>query len=161
MATELFAQFDHPKTVASYLGETVGTHYSVALRAAEAYGKHLAAVRTSLLSERFEGDGLGNFWKEMMTSEQVRSSSPDVLDALRTTPSHYFSDFLDTADAVFRNRYEDVPQAQRKKVGQNQHVQCLRLLRDHKREGIEDHFAVQNRVAKWMQMIRALGAYQK
>lgn len=161
MAKEVIARFEDARTVASYLGEAVGTHYSAALRAAEAYGKHLAAVRDSLQEEPYQGDSLGKFWLEVMKSEQVQSTSPTVLRDLRRSPAHYFSDFLDTAESVFQRRYEEGSKAQRKKVGQTQHAQCLRLLRDHRAEGIENHFAVQNKVATWMQMVRALGAYQE
>jgi len=161
MATEVIARFEDARTVASYVGEAVGTHYSAALRAAEAYGKHLAAARDSLHKEPYEGDGLGKFWLAVMRSEQVQSTSPTVLRELRSSPVHYFSDFLDTADAVFQRRYQEASKSQRKKVGQTQHAQCLRLLRDHRAEGIENHFIVQNKVATWMQMVRALGAYQE
>jgi len=161
MATEVMAQFDDARTVASYLGEAVGTHYSAALRAAQAYGKYLAAKRDTLGAEPYRGDALAKFWVELMTSEQVQSSSPEVLVSLKSNPSHYFSDFLDTAETVFQEKYEEVGKDQRKKVGQNQHAQCLRILRDHKAEGIRDHFTVQNKVNFWMQMSRALGAYQQ
>lgn len=160
MVTEVVAEFDSPDTVATYIGETVGTHYSAALRVAEAYGKHLAPVRDSLPEGSFKGEGLGRFWKAVTESEQIEVS-PKVLKALADDPSHYFSDFLDTADAVFVKRYKDVPRPQRKKVGHTQHAECLRLLRDHKSAGIQDHFAVQNKVAGWMKMIRMSGKYQE
>ena len=154
-------KFSDPKTIATYLGETIGTHYSAALRAAEAYGKHLAASRDQLLQETFEGDGLRAFWVAMMKSEQLRSWSPGDLKRLGTAPTHYFYDFLDTADSVFERNYRDVAEAQRKKLGHTEHAQCLRVLRDHKAEGLENHFAVQNKVGQWMQMIRVMGRYQE
>jgi hypothetical protein len=95
-----------------------------------------------------------------MKSEQIQVP-PKVFKALAAEPSHYFSDFLDTADAVFVRRYKDVPRQQRKKVGHTQHAECLRLLRDHKSAGIQDHFAVQNKVASWMKMVRMSGRYQE
>lgn len=160
MAREVHAQFDNPGTAATYLGEAVGTHYSAALRAVEAYGRHLAAIRGSLLGDSFQGDALGNFWKDLMRSEQVRLKSAKVLSQLSTRPTHYFFDFLETADAVYCRRYEDVPGPQKKKLGQTQHAQCLRILRDHTGEGMPDHFALRNRVATWMQMSKVLGAYR-
>jgi len=161
MTREVNAQFDDPGTAATYLGETVGTHYSAALRAAEAYGRHLAAVRESLNGERFEGDGLGKFWGDLMKAEQVRLRSPEVLKKLSTLPSHYFLDFLETADAVYYRRYQDVPATQRKKLGQTQHAQCLRILRDPTAEGMQDHFAIRNRIATWMQMIKVMRGYRE
>ena len=95
MIINIVAQFNDPSTAARYLGESVGTHYSAALRATEAYGNHLAAKRESLLSGIFEGQGLGDFWRDLLRSEQVRIGSPKVLQELSTTPSHYFFDFLD------------------------------------------------------------------
>jgi len=160
MRAEVLAQFDDPRSVATYIGEAVGTHYSAALRAAEAYGKHLASTRESLLRETFDGRGLGEFWREVMRSEQVLSSSVAARKELALTPTHYFSDFLDTADAVFEKKYRDVPGSQRKKLGHSQHALCLRILRDHTAEGLKDHFAVRNRVTTWIQMIKATGGYQ-
>lgn len=161
MAREISAQFDDPGTAATYLGESIGTHYSAALRAAEAYGRHLAATRESLLTESFDGQGLRNFWLDLIRSEQVRLKSPNVLKNLSTTTSHYFQDFLDTADAVYGRQYMDVTPEQRKKIGQTEHAKCLRILRDHSAEGLEDHFAVQNRVSTWMQLIRVTRRYQE
>ncbi len=161
MATEVAAQFDTPATVASYLGEAIGTHYSAALRAAEAYGKYLAAGRESLHSKRYPGDGLKKFWEEMMRAEQVEVSSPEVLQALKSDPNFYFSHLLDTAESVFRKRYEDVPPAQRKQIGQSQHQQCIRIMRDQDAEGIRDHFTVRNKVATWIQLIKAVGKYRE
>lgn len=157
---EASAQFDDARTVARYLGEAVGTHYSAALRAAEAYGRHLASTRESLLNETFEGEGLKKFWNAVMESEHVRSISPTAHEQLATTPDHYFADFLETAETVFGQRYQDVPEAQRKKLGHTQHASCLKLLRDHVAAGIPDHFTVRNRVATWMQMIRVTGGYR-
>lgn len=160
MGMEVVAQFDHASTVATFIGESVGTHYSAALRAAEAYGKYLSAVRESLLLENFRGDGLGHFWRDLMRAEQVQGASSTVLVTLSTKPSYYFSDFLDTADAVFGRKYQDVSEQQKKKIGQTEHAQCLRLLRDHNAAGMKDHFAVQNKVAGWMQMMRLMGTYR-
>jgi len=161
MRTEVLAQFDDPRTVATYIGEAVGTHYSAALRAVEAYGKHLASNREKLHREPFDGEGLGEFWSQVMKSEQVLSSSATARKELALTPAHYFSDFLDTADAVFEKKYKDVPVSQKKKLGHSQHAMCLRILRDHTAEGIKDHFAVRNRVTTWIQMIKATGGYQE
>jgi hypothetical protein len=160
MRKEAAAHFDDARTVARYLGETVGTHYSAALRAAEAYAKHLASKRKFLLDDTFEGDSLERFWKAVMESEQIRGIPLAARRELATTPTHYFSDFLDTADATFVERYRDVPNSRKKKLGHTQHAQCLRLLRDHVAEGIQDHFTVQNTVATWMQMIRVTGGYR-
>lgn len=161
MGKNVTPRFSDPKTIATYLGDTIGTHYSAALRAAEAYGKHLAASRDQLLQETFEGEGLRAFWQAMMKSEQLRTWSPGDLKRLGAAPNHYFSDFLDTADSVFERKYRDVPETQRKKLGHTEHAQCLRVLRDHKAEGLENHFAVQNKVGQWMQMIRVMGRYQE
>jgi len=155
------AHFDDPKTTATYFGEAVGTHYSVALRAAEAYGQHLAAARGSLLQEVFEGDGLTKFWQTLLNTEQVRNLAPGVLQALGTRPDHYFRDFLDTAEEVYERRYEDVSPSQRKRAGRSEHAKCLRLLRDHEAEGLKHRFAVQNRVATWMQVSRITRAYRQ
>ena len=155
------AQFDDPKTVATYLGEAIGTHYSAALRAAEAYGRHLAAARESLLQESYDGQVLRDFWVDLMKSEEVRVKSPKVMKSLGSTPSLFFQDFLDTADEVFGEKYKDAPPQKRKKVGHSEHARCLRLLRDHKSEGLPDHFAVRNRVATWMQMIRVAQGYRE
>jgi hypothetical protein len=160
MRAEAAPHFDDPRTVARYIGETVGTHYSAALRAADAYGKHLASARESLLRETFEGEGLGRFWSEVMRSEHVRGSSPAVHSQLATATNHYFADFLDAADAAFGLHYKDCPDHRKKKLGHTQHAQCLRLLRDHVAEGNRDHFAVRNRVATWIQTIRVMGGYQ-
>jgi hypothetical protein len=161
MVKDVKAQFDDPRTVAAYLGETVGVHYSAALRAVEAYGKHLASVRAFLLNETFEGEGLRNFWKDLLDSEQVRIKSPEVLRRLSTETSHYFFDFLETADEIYGKRYQDVPPAQKKKLGHSQHAQCIRIMRDHDAEGIKDRFALQNRIATWKQMIKVMGGYRE
>ena len=161
METEVSAQFDAPETVAIYIGEAIGVHYSAALRAAEAYGRYLAPSRKSLQGKRFLGDGLGRFWAEMMKSEQVQASSPAVLKALNTDPSYYHRHLLDTADSVFKRRYEEVPPAKKKKIGQTQHKQCLRIMRNQDAEGIGDHFTVRNKVATWIQLIRAVGGYRE
>jgi hypothetical protein len=91
----------------------------------------------------------------------VRIGSPKVLKDLSTYPSHYFSDFLDTADAVYRRKYLNCPPEQKKKLGHSEHEKCLRLLRDHSATGMQDHFTVQNRIATWMQMIRIMGGYHE
>jgi hypothetical protein len=161
MSNQVVARFVDPATVAAYLGENVGTHYSAALRAAEAYGRHLAAIRGNLLSDTFEGERLGNFWRELLRSEQIRIGSPNVIRGLSSTPSHYFSDFLDTADAVYSRNYENVPPPQRKKLGHTEHAKCLRLLRDHQALGMRDRFAVQNKITTWMQLLRIVGGYQE
>ena len=161
MAKDIAAQFHDPSTVATSLGESVGTHYSAALRAAEAYGKHLAAEREALLVGTFEGKNLEDFWRDLLTSEQLRVGSSQVLKGLSTEPSHYFADFLDTADDVYRRRYGDVQGPRKKKSTQTEHARCLRLLRDHTAEGMKDHFTVQNKIATWMRMIRLLGGYQE
>ena len=161
MAKDIAAEFNDPSTVATSLGESVGTHYSAALRAAEAYGKHLAAEREALLLGTFEGKSLGDFWRDLLKSEQLRIGSPKVLKGLSTTPSHYFFDFLDRADEVYREKYRDVQSPKRKKSDQTEHAQCLRLLRNHAEEGMKDHFTVQNKIATWMQMIRIMGGYQE
>ncbi|MFC1791094.1 hypothetical protein ACFL0I_01335 [Gemmatimonadota bacterium] len=161
MGTEVGAQFSDPRAVAQYIGEAVGTHYNAALRAANAYAKYLAQERDSCAPEDLAEEGLGNFWLEMMRLEQVRQSTTAVISGLRTTPSHYFSDFLDRAEDVFVKRYKDVPEAQRKKLGHTEHQKCLQILRDHKAAGLETHFEVENLVTKWMQMIRIMGGYRE
>ena len=161
MATDLIARFSDPVTTARYLGESIGTHYSVALRAAKAYGVHLAARRDSLVSGSYEGEELGDFWRDLLRSENVRMGSTEVMKGLSTTPAHYFSDFLDTADAVFKNKYSDVPLNRRKTSTKTEHAKCLRYLRDHRQEGRADHFSVQNNVATWTQLSRMLGQYQE
>lgn len=150
-------QFDDPRTVARHIGEAVGTHYAVALRAVDTYAKYLAKARDSGDPDALPEESLGNFWLEMMRLEEVRQSTPDVMYGLRTNPSHYFSDFLDTAEKVFEKCYKDVPEAQRKKLGHTQHQQCLQLLRDHRAIGLKNRFEVENQVQKWMQMFRLLG----
>jgi hypothetical protein len=157
MKTYVTARFNDPSSTAKYLGECVGTHYSVALRAAEAYGKYLAERRESLLSETFEGEGLANFWRDLLRSEEIRLASPKVLRALSRNPTHYISDFLNTAEAVFHTRYKDGPSPQ---LGKVQHEKCLHLLRDHHAGGIRDHFDVQNKITTWMQLLRVLGEYR-
>ena len=161
MTRNLIAQCNDPSTAARYLGESVGTHYSSALRATEAYGKYLAAKRESLLSEIFEGEGLGDFWRDLLRSEQIRIGSPKVLKGLSTTPSHYLFDFLDTADDVYRRSYGDVPSSLRKKLGQTEHAQCLRFLRNHAGGGVGDQFTVRNKIATWMKLLRIMGGYQE
>jgi len=161
MTKNITAQCNDPSTAARYLGESVGTHYSAALRATEAYGRHLAAKRESLLSGEFEGEGLGDFWRDLLRSEQVPIGSPKVIQGLSATPSHYFSDFLDTADDVYRKSYGNVPPSQRKKLGQTEHEKCLRFLRNHTRGGVPDHFTVQNKIATWMKLLRMMGGYQE
>jgi hypothetical protein len=161
MIINIVAQFNDPSTAARYLGESVGTHYSAALRATEAYGKHLAAKRESLLSGKFEGQGLGDFWRDLLRSEQVRIGSPKMLQELSTTPSHYFFDFLDTADDVYRRRYGGLPSSQGKRLCKTEHAQCLRFLRNHTGGGIPDHFTVQNKIATWMKLLRMMGGYQE
>jgi hypothetical protein len=160
MVRYLVPQFHDPASAAKYLGESVGTHYSVALRATEAFGRHLAAKPESLLSETFEGEGLGAFWRDLLKAEEVRIGSHEVLRALSTHPSHYSVDFLDTADAVFLRRYEDLPLSQRSKAGKAEHALCLRVLRNQNGTGAQDHFAVQNKVAAWMRLLKMMGGYQ-
>jgi len=161
MATDIIARFSDPGTTARYLGESIGTHYSVALRAAKAYGVHLAPRRDSLLSGSYDGEELGEFWRDLLKSEGVRMGSTRVMKGLSTTPGHYFSDFLDTADAVFEKKYSNVPLSQRKNSGKTEHAKCLRFLRDHRQEERVDHFSVQNKVATWTQLLRMLGRYQE
>jgi hypothetical protein len=161
MATDIIAQFNEPETVARHLGETVGTHYSAALRAADAYGKHLARERNALCSGSIDGGGLGNFWRELVRTEGVRLGSIAVLKGLSTDPSFFFSEFLDTADAVYRRRYKDVPEEQRKRATNSEHAQCLRFLRTHPTEGRPDRFTVQNKVTTWLQLLRMAGKYQE
>lgn len=161
MATEVTAQFDDPRTTATYLGEAVGTHYSAALRAALAYGKHLAGVSESLLEDTFEGEGLRKFWLDLIASEEVGGISPSVLATLSSTSAHYFRDFLGTAEAVYERKYREASPARKKKLGQTEHARCLRLLRDHKAEGLRGRFAVQNTVSKWMQLSRITRAYRE
>ena len=160
MVTEVGTQFDDPRTVALYIGDAVGTHYSAALRAANTYAKFLARKRDSGDPDALAEESLGSFWLEMMKFEEVRQSTTNVIHGLRTNPSHYFSDFLDTAEDVFEKRYRNVPEAQRKKLGHTQHQLCIQLLRDHKAAGLESHFEVENQVAKWMQMLRLMGGYR-
>lgn len=160
MAEAAAAQFRDPRTVAAYLGQMVGTHYCAALRATEAYARHLAPVRESLLSERFKGDGLGAFWREVMESEELEGDSFEALASLARDPRFFFRHFLDGADGAYRSRYEEVPPPLRKKVGHTQHAQCIRILRDHDGGIFGSHFAVQNQVVKWIQMTRALGQYR-
>jgi hypothetical protein len=161
MATDILAQFNDPESVARHLGETVGTHYSSALRAADAYGRHLAGKREALCSGSIDGDSLGDFWKELVKKERMRVGSLAVLNELSEAPILFFSDFLDTADAVYRKRYRDVTPAQRKRATNTQHAQCLRFLRTHPTEGTPDRFTVQNKVTKWMQLLRMTGKYQE
>jgi len=161
MTNLALAQFNDPSTTARYLGESVGTHYSAALRATEAYGKHLAAKRTSLQSETFEGESLGDFWRELLRSEKVRVGSMEVLRELSTTPSHYFLDFLNTAEAVYEKRYRGSPSSERKQGCKTEHAQCLAFLRDHSAGGARDHFTVQNKISTWMRLLRLMGRYQE
>jgi hypothetical protein len=161
MTKYLTPLFIDPASTARYLGETVGTHYSVALRATAAYATHLAAKRESLHTETFEGESLGNFWRDLLEMEQVEVGSPRVLKGLGRNPSHYFQDFLGTADAVFRSRYENVPVSQKGKSRKIEHSQCLRFLRNHNDGGIHDHFSVQNKVAAWIQLLKMIGKYQE
>jgi hypothetical protein len=161
MATEVTAQFDDPGTTATYLGEAVGTHYSAALRAARAYGRHLAGAREFLLQDTFQGEGLKNFWLELIDSEEVGGIPASVLETLSSTSGHYFRDFLDTAEAVYERKYREASPARKKKLGQTEHARCLRLLRDHKAEGLRGRFAVQNTVSKWMQLSRITRAYRE
>jgi hypothetical protein len=161
MTRDITPQFNDPSTAAIYLGENVGTHYSAALRAAEAYGRYLAAQRQSLLSESYEGESLRDFWRELLRSEQVQIGSPKVLMGLGTKPSYYFSDFLDAADTAFRRRYQSSSPQRRTKQSKTEHAKCLRLLRNHGAEEMPDHFSVRNKIATWMQMLRITGGYQE
>lgn len=161
MTNLALAQFNDPSTAARYLGESVGTHYSAALRATEAYGRHLAAKRESLLSDSFEGESLGEFWSDLLRSEKIQLGSPKVLKELSTTPSHYFLDFLNTAEAVYEKRYRDLPSSKRKQLSKTEHAQCLAFLRDHGAGGARDHFAVRNKIATWMRLLRMMGRYQE
>jgi hypothetical protein len=161
MATDIIPQFDDPVTVARHLGETVGTHYSAALRAADAYGRHLAPKRESLSSGDIDRDSLGNFWRELVKTERIRIGSIKVLKELSTTPMHFFSEFLDTADEVYRKRYQDVSPAMRKSAMNTQHAQCLHFLRTHSAQGVPDRFTVQNKVTMWLQLLRMTGKYQE
>jgi hypothetical protein len=161
MEKHALPQINDPSTAARYLGEIVGTHYSAALRATEAYGRHLASKRDSLLAETFEGEGLGEFWRELLKSEKVRLGSGKVLKGLSTTPSHYFFDFLDTAEEVYRKRYLGDLFSKRNKAGKMEHAQCLAFLRDHCAGGVPDHFTVQNKIATWKQLLRVVGRYQE
>ena len=83
-----------------------------------------------------------------------------MLQGLGTSPSHYFLDFLDTADQVFRKKYRDIPSSQRTQMMKAEHEQCLRFLRDHTAAGT-DHFTVQNKITTWMQLLRMAGRYQE
>jgi hypothetical protein len=161
METNVIPQFHDPSTAAQYLGESVGTHYSAALRAAKAYGTHLAAKRERLLDGTYEGENLGAFWRELIKAEQVRLGSPRVLKGLATTPDHYFSDFLDTAEAVYLKRYKGSSSHQKKGQTKSEHAQCLRFLRDHSGSGKVDHFTLQNKISTWMQLLRMMGRYQE
>lgn len=159
METKVMARVVDPTTAARFLGESVGTHYSVALRAAKAYSTHLASNRRDLLEPTYDGEGLGAFWRELLRSEQVQIGSTKVLQGLSTEPSHYFHDFLETAETVYRSRYEDSSSNPKKSSGKSEHAQCLRFLRDHNSCGPVDHFTVQNKVATWMQLLRIMGKY--
>lgn len=154
MATEVTALFNDPESLAAYLGENIGTHFAAALRAADAYARHLAGNQHSLRAESFPGAGLGAFWRDLVRAEEIRIGSPEVLKQLATKPRYYFAHFLDTADAVYGRSYEDVPQPQRKKLGHTQHAQCLSLLRDPDKTGMPDRFAVHNQVTLWSQMFK-------
>jgi len=161
MATDIIPQSNEPETVARHRGETVGTHYSAALRAADAYGRHLAGKRAALSSGDIDGESLGDFWKEMVRTENVRVGSFSVLTELSAAPILFFSDFLDTADAVYRKKYEDAGAGPRKKATNTQHAQCLQLLRSHSAEGTPDRFTVQNKITKWLALLRMTGKYQE
>ena len=160
MGTESGAPFDDSGSVARHIGEAVGTHYSAALRAADTYAKCLARGRDSGDPNALAEESLGNFWLEMMRLEKVRQSTPDVIKGLRTEPSHYFTDFLDTAEEVFEECYKDVSEEKRKKLGHVQHQKCIELLRDHRAAGLKSHFEVKNQVASWMQMLRLMGGFR-
>jgi hypothetical protein len=157
METEVTPIFTEPETLATFLGENIGTHYSAALRAADAYGRHLAGQQESLRAATFSGEGLARFWTDLIRVEDVRIGSTAVLKKLSTHPRYYFTHFLDTADAVYGRSYEDAPPQLQKKLGQTQHAQCLRLLRDPEGEGMRDRFMVQNWASTWSQMLRISG----
>lgn len=154
MASGVSALFNDPETLANYLGESVGTHFSAALRAADAYGRHLAGNPPSPTGDRYDGEGLREFWKELIGLEQVTIGSPVVMRTLGTEPQYFFGKFLRTADAAYRKCYGDGSETQRKKLGHTQHAQCLRMLRDPTAAGMADRFAVQNQVTLWSQVFR-------
>jgi hypothetical protein len=160
MTTNITAEFNDPSVIARYLGESTGTHYSVALRAAEAYGRHLATDRDALRRERFDGESLGEFWRALLQSEQVRIGSLRALKQLSTRPEHYFSDFLETADAEYRKRYEDIEASRKGRQWKTEHAQCLRFLREHSSGKTSDHLAVRNKIQTWMQLLRITGRYR-
>jgi len=159
--TSTITFLDDPSTAARYLGESVGTHYSAALRAARAFSTHLAGKRESLLKEEYEGNGLRDFWRELLRSEKVRVGSPMVLRELSTSPSHYFRDFLDTAEAVYHMRYQDPAANGGKSVLKSEHAQCLSFLRNPDPSEQLSQFTIQNKVTTWMQLLRILGKYQE
>jgi len=161
MENDVIPRFTDPSTAAKYLGETIGTHYSAALRAASAYGTHLAAKRERLLGSTFEGESLGDFWRELIQAEQVRLGSPKVMQSLSTTTSHYFSDFLDAAEEVYERKYEDSSESRKRKSRKSEHAQCLRFLRDHSIGGKADQFTVRNKTETWMQLLKVTGQYQE
>jgi hypothetical protein len=160
METTVVARLNDPSSAARYLGEAVGTHYSAALRAAKAYGTHLAGSRESLLKDEFEGSSLGDFWRDLIRSEQVRLGSPKVLRGLSKTPS-FFHDFLDAAEAEYRKRYKSGPSTRKKGTLKSEHAQCLAFLRESDANGPMAQFAIQNKVNTWMQLLRILGKYQE
>ena len=160
MATDLIAQFNEPSTAAKFLGDNIGTHYSAALRAAKAYGCHLAPRREFLQSESYEGESLGNFWRELIRSEGVRLGSLEVVKGLSSTPEHFFSDFLDTADSVFRKKYPHGSFTPGNTSGKTEHEKCLKFLRNHAAGEKVDHLKAQNNVATWTQLLRIMGRYQ-
>jgi hypothetical protein len=155
------ARLNDPSTAARFFGEAVGTHYSAALRAAKAYSTHLADKRESLWEEEWEGTGLGDFWRDLIRSEQVRLGSPKVLRRLSTKPTFFVHEFLDTAEAEYRKRYEAGPATDKKGSLKSEHAQCLAFLRSSDANGPLEQFNIQNKVATWMQLLRILGKYRE
>ncbi|NNM05614.1 MAG: hypothetical protein HKO65_11055 [Gemmatimonadetes bacterium] len=161
MESTVIARFNDPSAAAKYLGETVGTHYSAALRAAKAYGNHLAGKRESLLSEEWEGTELGDFWRDLIRSEQVLLGSPKVLRGLSSTPAFFFQDFLPTAEAEYRRRYKRDTGTRKKGSLKSEHAQCLAFLRESDPGGPMARFTMEDKVTTWMQLLRIFGKYQE
>jgi hypothetical protein len=161
METTATAYLKDPSTAASYLGESVGTHYSSALRAAKAYGTYLAGKRESPLKGGSDQDCLLSFWRELLKSEGLRIESPTVLKELSSTPSHFYDDFLGTAETVYRRRYPSSIPKRRGNAIKSEHAQCLKFLRDNESNGQLSQFDIQNKVRTWTQLLRIRGKYQE
>lgn len=161
MPTDVIAQFNDPSSAARFLGESVGTHYSAALRAAEAFGRHLAPARKALHERAIPGENLVGFWQEVLHNEGIRIGSHGLVKGLGATPDHFLNDFLDSADEAFRKRYSDAVSLTGRAPGKAEHENCLRFLRDDGSTGNQKNLVMRNKVATWLQLLRLTGGYQE